>query len=202
MQARPSSASSPRSPGRWPSWGGSLASRETSSAPRSSSGSRSRSPRLEATSASFPTSRPLWPRPSQISESSTRRNVLPSMPGRTQAFATRAPRSQPPRHSRRSGRHRGASPEAEAASRLGARACAGGRLQGVRARAARAHGRPPARRPGRTARVALRSALGRAHADTFEHRADRLTRPLVRRLGDHRGRALEAVERLAKRIGP
>ena len=43
----------------------------------------------------------------------------------------------------------------------------------------------------------LRSALGRADAGVFEHRANRLTRLLVGRFGDHRRRTLECVERVA-----
>ncbi len=48
--------------------------------------------------------------------------------------------------------------------------------------------------------AALRGASRRARA-CREHRRDRLIRLLVRRLADHRRRPLEAVERLAQRVG-
>ena len=64
--------------------------RETSSAPRSSSGRRCASSRLEATTACFPTCRLPWPRRSPISARSTKPSGSRSRLGRTRAFATRA----------------------------------------------------------------------------------------------------------------
>ena len=118
---------------------------------------------------------------------------------RTIRSSCRSPR---PRRSRRSARLRAATTRPRSSIGRQSRSPQETEFKAARDRTARAaHALPPGAGPRGRGGALRRRGSPSSFADGREHRADRLTRILVGRLRDHGRRALEAVERVAKRLG-